>query len=76
MKQTEKKICISISTLFSLLHLRSPESLNGGSQTIGSGIQVEKTHHTEEREEEGNDSQGLAENLHITLKTEKPTGPQ
>ena len=70
-------ICISINTLFSLFHLRSPKSLNGGSQTIRSGIQVEKTHHTEKRKEEGDDSQGLAEHLHIKRNYANfPTGPQ
>ena len=61
-KQSIKK-----HTLVSLvLDLGSPELLDGGGETIGSGVEVDKTEHSEERHNQVEDLESLAHVLHVT----------
>ena len=53
-------------TLFSLvLNLGSPELLDGGSQTVRSGVQVQKTEHGKDRHNQIEDLEGLSQMLHV-----------
>ena len=53
-------------TLLSLvLNLRSPELLDGGSQSVRSGVQIQKTEHGEERHDQIEDLEGLSQMLHV-----------
>ena len=53
-------------TLFSLvLNLGSPELLDGGSQTVRSGVQIQKTEHGEERHNQVEDLEGLSQMLQV-----------
>ena len=56
-------------TLFSLvLNLGSPELLDGGSQTVRSGVQVQKTEHGMDRHDKIEDIDGLSLILHVRWK--------
>ena len=55
-----------VNILVSLvLNLRSPQLLDRGSQTIGRGVEVDKTEHSEERNDQVEDLESLAHMLRV-----------
>lgn len=53
-------------SLLSLIRdLRSPQLLEGGSQSIGSGLQVEKTEHGNQGDDEISNLEGLSPHLQV-----------
>ncbi len=55
-----------VNILVSLvLNLRSPQLLDRGSQAIGRGVEVDKTEHSEERNDQVEDLESLAHMLRV-----------
>ena len=64
-KQPNKEIAHLAPLVSLVLNLRSPELLDGGGETIGSGVEVDKTEHSEERHTQVEDLESLAHVLHV-----------
>ena len=64
-KQPNKEIAHLAPLVSLVLNLRSPELLDGGGETIGSGVEVDKTEHSEERHNQVEDLESLAHVLHV-----------
>ena len=64
-KQPNKEIAHLAPLVSLVLNLRSPELLDGGGETIGSGVEVDKTEHSEERHNQIEDLESLAHMLHV-----------
>ena len=65
-KQSNKEIAHLAPLVSLVLNLRSPQLLDRGSQTIGRGVEVDKTEHSEERHNQVEDLESLAHVLHVT----------